>query len=275
VKRSVLLAVAVSALVGAPGASALIEPGNIGALPGNPYPTQPGVAVQGRLFTNQPLGPGGTPQDYLKFTVMSAGETIEFTDQNKTTGVNPATCDAWCPVFLSLVNSSFKGLGAGSGTIATYADTESFDWTFSAPGTYYMVMESDGDVNVSYAESYRIVSGVIGGCKHSCVPTTPPVVRTLHVSPKQTGTRVNAYITLGQSARSVRMALLYGKHLRSIASLTRAPLRPGRHHLKLRLPARYQHKLNAQHRLQLVVRITVRANSGASKTYNRKVTLTP
>jgi len=279
VKKGSLLLVVSAALALAAPAGALIEPGNISALPGNPYPTQPGVTVDGTLETTQPPGPGGTPQDYLKFAVTTPGETIEFTDQNTTTGINPNTCYKYCPVYMSLVDSSFTGLGDGSGTIATYADTEIFDWTFPTPGTYYMVMESDGDTTLSYAASYRIVSGGGGppACQQNCGPgsiTSPPLVRKLHVSPKQKGTRVNAYVTLGQSVKSVRITLLDRKHLKSIAAQTRGPLGAARYRFTLRLPAAYRHKLKAHHKLRLVLRIAVSGNTGATVTFNRPVTLT-
>ena len=268
----------VLALLTAAPATALIEPGNIGALPANPYPTQPGVTVSGTLETNQPLGPGGTPQDYLKFTVTSPGETIVFTDQNTTVGPNPsfqAMCYQFCPVYLSLVNSSFTGLGDGSGTIATYGDTENFSWTFATPGTYYMVMESDGDVNLSYAASYTVVSGGSGGCQQNCGPGSvivPPLVRTLHVSATQRGTSVNAFVKPGQSLQSVRVLLLSGKH--TIAAQTRGPLGTARYRFTLHLPAAYRHRLKAHHSLHLLLRITARAKTGATVTYYRPVTLT-
>jgi hypothetical protein len=271
-KRSVLLAMILGALTAAPSASALIEPGDIGALPANPYSAQPGVTVNGTLFTNQPLGPGGTPQDYLKFTVASAGETIEFTDQNTTKGINPNTCDQFCPVYLSLVDSNFTGLGDGSGTIATYGDTEVFDWTFQSPGTYYMVMESDGDVNLSYAASYRTGSGT---CTHHCStgspPVSPPLVRVVRVVPNQRGTTVKATLTLGQWAKSTRVSLLL--HGRMIVAIRRSPLSPGRHTWALALPARDKRMLAARHKLSLVVRMTVHGKSGLAETFNRRVTL--
>jgi hypothetical protein len=280
VKRGLVLLVVGAALVFAGTASALIEPGNIGALPANPYPTQPGQVVNGTLFTNQPPGPGGTPQDYLKFTVTSPGETIVFTDQNTTTGVNPYMCSHYCPVYLSLVNSSFTGLGDGSGTIATYGDTENVPWTFATPGTYYIVMESDGDVNLSYAASYAVVSGGSGGggggnCQQDCGPaavTSPPLVRALHVSPKQRGTSVNAFVKPGQALQSARVLLLYGKH--TIAAQTRGPLGTARYRFTLHLPAAYRHRLKAHHKLHVVVRITASGATGATVTYNRAVTLT-
>lgn len=277
-RRFVLPAAIAVALATAAPAGALIEPGNVSALPGNPYPTQPGVTVNGTLETNQPPGPGGTPQDYLKFTVASAGETIEFTDQNTTTGIDPGTCDSFCPVYLSIVNQSFMDPGASVGTVATYADTEIFDWTFQSPGTYYMVVESDGDVNLSYAVSYRpgpsSGSGTCtGGCTTSSSPPTSPLVRMVRVLPRQSGTAVKSVLSLGQWARTVRVSLLYGRHLRSIASVRKAPLGPGHHRFKLALPSGYKRMLRAKRELSLVERISVLGSSGVTQTFNRRVTL--
>jgi hypothetical protein len=213
--------------------------------------------------------------------VANPGETIEFTDQNTTTGINPNTCSRYCPLYLSLIDRNQVGLGDGAGTYATYADTEFFDWTFSAPGTYYMVMESNGDEPLSYAVSYRIVSGG-PSCTQNCFgptptptpPAPPPLVRSVHVLANQTGTTAKSTVTLGQWARSVRVALLYGKRSKVIAAIKRAPLDPGRHKYKLALPPRYQRMLNARHKLSLVVRITVTGRSG-HRTFNRHVTMRP
>jgi hypothetical protein len=279
-KRAVPAAV-VCALAAAASAGALIEPGNIQALPGNPYPAQPGVTVNGTLFTNQPFPPPPatqTPQDYLKFTVANAGETIEFSDQNTTTGVKPNMCSHYCPVYLSVVDQNFKDPGAPFGTFAVYGDTEVIDWTAPAPGTYYMVMESDGDVNVSYAAKYTILSGGGsggGGCQQNCSPgpiITPPLIRKLRVSPKQSGTKVNAFVKPGQALHSVRMVLLYGKH--TISSQTRGPLGTSRYSFTLGLSAAYRRKLKARHKLHLAVRITASGSTGATVTYTRAVTLT-
>jgi hypothetical protein len=173
------------------------------------------------------------------------------------------------------VDSSFTGLGDGSGTIATYGDTENFSWTFATPGTYYMVMESDGDVNLSYAASYTVVSGGAGGCQQNCGPgsiTIPPLVRTLHVSPRQRGTKVNVYVKPGQPLRSARVSLLDRKH--TVAAQTRGPLGTARYRFTLHLTPKYRRMLAASHKLHLLVKIAARGKTGATLTYYRPVTLT-
>jgi hypothetical protein len=267
------------------------------------YPTQPGITYDGTL---KPDTATYHDLDYLALTVANAGETIQFTDRNTTTGINPLTCSEYCPVYLSLdkPNPNYPpppdalGLCDGAGTIATYGDTEVFNWTFGTPGTYYMIMESDGDLPLSYSASYRVVSasggtdsclsggttgggtGTGSGCKHHCTTgsghgsTTqppPPLVRFVRVVPTQRGTTVKATLTLGQWAKSVRIQLLLRQN--SIASIRRAPLGPGRHKFKLVLPGKYQRMLAARHKLALVVRLTVHGKSGATKTLTRRVTL--
>lgn len=250
-------------------ADANIEPGNIAAPWTNPYPTQPNVTYRGAL---PPDSGSYHALDYLKFTVTSAGETIEFTDQNATTGIDPNGCYHYCRLFLSLIDQNQTGLGDGAGTFATYGDTEVVDWTFPSAGTYYVVMESDGDVPYSYAVSYTIVSG---GGPEPCNCGPPPIaslIRKLHVSPTQRGASVKVDVTPGQSVRSVRVALLHGKH--SIVTQMRGPLGVARHRFTLHLPAAYRHKLKARHKLKLLVQITARGKNGASLTYYRPVTLT-
>src|SRR5437588_8295355 len=122
------------------------------------YPSQPGVTYHGTL---NPDTATYHDLDYLAVTVANAGETIQFTFQNTTTSTDPRfplTCDNYCEEFLSLdkPNPSYPPppdallLCDGAGTRATYGDTEIFNWTFGTPGTYYMIMEDDGDLPLSY-----------------------------------------------------------------------------------------------------------------------------
>jgi hypothetical protein len=271
--RRVAPAALAIALTAAAPASGLIEPGNIAAPPSNPYPTQPGVMVNGTLLPDSDPRCGGHCLDYLK-VVASAGETIEFTDQNTTSGINPNTCYKYCPVYLSLVDSNFKDPGGVSaGTFATYGDTEVFDWTFQAPGTYYMVMEGEGDATLNYAVSYKIVSGGPGGGPGPKPGPSAPLVRSLRVLSHQRGIDVEAAVTLGQWAKSLRVSLFATAATKAIVVLKRAPDSPGRHKFELTLPFADQQMLKARHQLSLVVRITVHDASGASLTFKRRVTL--
>jgi hypothetical protein len=302
----------VGALVVAPTAIADIQTsgGTVAAdTAATAYPAQPGVTYQGTL---NPDTATYHDLDYLALTV-SAGETVQITFQNTTTSSDPKfplTCDNYCEEFLSLdkPNPNYPpppdalGLCNGAGTRATYGDTEIFNWTFGTAGTYYMIIEDDGDLPLSYAASYQVVStsggtdsclptggGTTGGgttCKHHCgtgghgghggsttTSPPPPLVRFVRVVPTQRGTTVKATLTLGQWAKNVRVQLLLRK--KTIVSIRRSPLGPGRHKFKLVLPGKYQRMLAARHKLSLAVRLTVHSKSGTTETFNRRVTLKP
>jgi hypothetical protein len=102
--------------------------------------------------------------DYLSFTA-AAGDTLQFTVSN-TTQVCQDPNDAGCPVYATLMDSTGQaqlgGSASDAGTIATYGDTETFAWTFAQPGTYYLLLESDGDLQAgapSYSVSVAAASG--------------------------------------------------------------------------------------------------------------------
>jgi hypothetical protein len=238
------------------------------------YPTQPNTTYNGAF---QPDTATYHDLDYLAVTVANPGETLEFTLQNTTQSNGPESS----PVYLSVLNQANTLVANGAGTIATYADTEWFDWTFSTPGTYYLVMESNGDEppgNPSYAVSYRIVSGgspsppnpPSSGSKPPHVPPLAPLVRSLRVAWKQYGRTVTALLSLGQQA-SVRAKLTRRGSRRSIVSLTRSSLGPGSPKLALRLPASYVKALT--YGLSLKLTISVRGTSGISRTFNQTVFL--
>jgi hypothetical protein len=308
--RSILIAVLlIGALAAAPVAIADIQTGGgtvAADTAATAYPAQPGVTYNGTL---NPDTSTYHDLDYLAFTA-TAGETIQVTFQNTTVGSKPSfplSCDNYCEEFLSLdkPNPSYPPppdalpLCNGAGTRATYGDTEIFNWTFGTAGTYYMIIEDDGDLPLSYAASYQVVSasggtdsclsggttgGTGSGCKHHCgtggngkgsttTAPPPPLVRFVRVLPKQSGTTVKASLTLGQWAKSVRVQLLLRQ--KTIAAVRRAPLGPGGHKFKLALPGAERRMLAAQHKLSLVVRMTVHGKTGVTETFNRRVKLTP
>jgi hypothetical protein len=178
--------------------------------------------------------------------------------------VNPNPYE-YCPVYLSLLNQSNTLIADGAGTIATYGDTEVFRWTFQTAGTYYMVMESNGDMpagDPTYAVSYRVTSG----------SQSSPLIRSLHVARHQLGTSVTARVDLGQPAALIR-ALLVSERGKTIAVDTRHALGVGRERLTLELPASYRRVLKDRHRLRLTVKLKVAGASGHAS-FSRPITLT-
>jgi hypothetical protein len=269
------------ALAAAVPAHAEIEPGNIPAETiQSAYQTQPGFTYQGAFEPDTVAGYHDL--DYLAFTVTNPGETLEFTVQNTTQGVDPNRYE-WCPVYASILNGANILVANGAGTVATYQDTEVFDWTFASAGTYYLVMESNGDMpagDPTYAVSYAVVApgaaagsgtpGSAGANPGQPAPKRLPLVRSLRVLEKQHGRSVTATIRLGM--RSSLMASLFLPGVSRPVTVTRASLKAGRHKLVLRLPS-LDWGVVKRSGLSLALRISVRGAAGASATYARPVTL--
>lgn len=247
-------------------------------------PLQEAVAYSGAFVSQSDV-------DYLSFVVAQAGETLQFTVQN-TTQVCQDTYDAGCPVYATLMDSTGQnqvgGDNSDAGTIATVGDTETFAWTFAQPGTYYVLMESDGDLPAG-SPSYSLEladgsgNGPPGGSGPSGGSPGPggsgagntgfPLVRSLKVLPHQRGSAVAVALDLGSAVPWARLTVfLAHRRGRPVASRTFHHLRAGRHRLVLRLPPAQRRKLADGQALSLILRITVRPASGPSKRYTRPVT---
>lgn len=264
-------------------------------------PLQVGVAYSGAFVSP-------SDDDYLSFVVSQAGETLQFTVQNTT-----RTCqdpyDAGCPVYATLMDTTGQnqvgGDNSDAGTIATVGDTETFAWTFAQPGTYYVLMESDGDLPAG-SPSYSLKltggsgsgssggSGGSGGSRGSggshgpgssgAGTTGSPLVRSLKVLPHQRGSAVAVTLGLSRATPWVRVKVFHAhgrgrpghgrSRSRPVASRTFHHLRAGRHRLVLRLPSADRRKLGHGGRLSLILRITVATASGPPKRYMRAVILT-
>lgn len=218
----------------------------------------------------------GDDVDYLSFRVAKP-ETLEVAVQNTTGGCSDPN-GAGCPVYATLMDASganqLGGDSSAAGTIATAGDTEIFSWSFPQAGTYYVLMESNGDLPAG-SPSYAVTLGTASGQGGTTQPPAP-IVRGIHVAPRQRGTSVTAGIVLGQPVLRLRADLGLQLHGRSvtIASRTLTGLRVGAHTVRLRLPAAYVRQLAQAHRLSLFVRITLRAATGRRLVYTRRVTLT-
>jgi hypothetical protein len=251
-------------------------------------PLEPGTAYSG-AFTNP------NDLDYLAFTVASAGETLEFAVQNTTQVCNDPN-GAGCPVYATLMDSSgvnqVGGDNSDAGTIATYGDAEAFVWTFAQPGTYFMLMESDGDLPAG-SPSYEVsliappVSGGTGssggnpsagggsqgGSTGTSGPAPPP---RLTVSSRQRGRAVRARIVLKAPAASLQARLLTAgprERTRTVTHLMLRYLRAGSYELVLRLPASYRRGLTLTGHLSLLVKVTIVPSAGSAITFTRRVTL--
>jgi hypothetical protein len=267
-------------------------------------PLHAGIVYDG-AFANQ------DDVDYLAFTVPAAGTTLNFSVQN-TTQVCNDPYDHACPVYLTLMDATgtnqVGGSASDAGTIATYGDTESFPWTFTDPGTYYILMESDGDLspgNPAYAVGINVTltSGRSGGGGGSSgghggggstgggssgggsggsggganPPYAGPLVRSLKVLPRQHGDAVKATIVLGQFVPRIRATLSLRHRDRSptvVTARTFRRLSASRHRLVVLLPAAYRRRLASGHALPLVLRLTLVTSSGARLTVSRRVRLT-
>lgn len=226
-------------------------------------PLTPGVPYSGAFA-------GGSDVDYLSLAVTQAGETLGFSVQNTTRSCQDPN-GAGCPVYATLMDSSGQnqlgGSSSDAGTIATSGDTESFAWRFATPGTYYVLMESNGDLPAgSPSYTLRLTSGA----------APPPLLRSLSASLNRRGTAVTVSVRLGQAAARLRAELDARRvdgSTAPIAARTARGLPVGAHRLVLSLPAPYVRRLATGRRLTLLLRITVRPQAGRSRVYTRRLTL--
>jgi hypothetical protein len=233
--------------------------------------------------------------DYLAVKVTTAGQSFHFTVSNTTPScVSPD--DDYCPVYATLMdqqNQQVGGDNSDAGTIATVADSETIDWTFAQPGTYYVLMESNGNLapgEPRYTVSFTTSGGSgMGGGGSSGTggggssgtggggsSSTGGSGSTVKVARHQRGPTVVASVTLASAAARLEASLyaLRGSHRRRFTHTSRRHLAAGQHRLALRLPARYRRELRYRHHLSLLVRITVLSDAGVRQTYSAPVTLT-
>lgn len=266
--RSALIAI-LSSLLWSAAASAEVVPGHPDESIGQAYPIAAHLIYKGAFDDT-----GYDDVDYLAFNVSQAGETLQFTVQNTTGACNDPN-DAGCPVYATLMDSTDHQVGADTsdaGTVATVGDTETFDWTFAQAGTYYVVMESNGDLpagSLSYAVSFQPASGAGSGGSSA-------IVKSVRVAPHQRGAAVRATIVLGQRVKRLRVALLLLRSHHRPAPVVRLTLRhlaPGRHTLLIRLPSSYTQPPSRHYHLSLMLKLKLTTASGRHASLARRVTL--
>ena len=208
--------------------------------------------------------------DYLAFKVASAGESFVFTVTNTTQSCNDPDQTS-CPVWATLMDSNNQQVGGDTSSAGTDAVTagnvEKVNWTFAQPGTYYVLMESNGD-EAPGSPSYTI----------SFTSSSPaPVLSYLSVPPHQRGTSVGARFVLGQPAGSVvatLLALQSGGRQTPVTSVRRFNLAAGSRRLTIRLPAKWRRTLARNHHLSLLLKLRVVSAAGQRASKSRRFSLT-
>jgi len=230
-------------------------------------PMAPGTAYSG-AFDNTSYD----DVDYLAFRVTQAGQTLEFTVANTTSPCNDPD-EAGCPVYATLMDDTDQQVGGDSssaGTVATAGDLEQIDWTFAQPGTYYLLMESNGD-EAPGSPSYTVGYTVLGGSVPAGNPA--PVLKSLTVARRQHGSAVLGRLVLGQPVAVLQARLVAGHRL--VRMLTQRAVSSGAHRLRLPLPGYWRARLKRAHSLALVLRLTLVTASGRRLSYRRPVTVSP
>jgi hypothetical protein len=180
-------------------------------------PDESPAQAYGPLVLNTPVAGTFVNQsdvDLLAFKIAAAGETLYFTLANTTTNC-PDPNDAGCPVYATLMDQTgvnqIGGPTSDAGTIATAQDTETFSWTFPSAGTYYVELESNGDLPAG-TPTYRFMvsdspyaligSSGTGGTTGSPPPasTGAPLIESLHVATRQRGGRIRMLLRTGMRA---------------------------------------------------------------------------
>jgi hypothetical protein len=228
--------------------------------------------------------------------VASAGESFHFTVSNTLQSCNSPD-DDYCPLYATLMDQTNQQVGgdtSSAGTIATVDDTETIDWTFAQPGTYYVLMESNGnlpDGQPTYTVSFTVTSGSGGGGTGTGGTGgaggggtggtggsggSAAVVKSITVARHQRGTWVTARVVLAQAAArmtSTLFAVHRGRRDAFVASSTRHPVSARTYKVRIRLSASYRHTLKLRHHLSLVLKTTITTASGHRLAYTRRVTL--
>lgn len=230
----------------------------------------------------------GTDIDYLAFDVAEPGQTLHFDITNTVHGCASPDLTG-CPVYATLIDGAGRQLGgegssAGTAPVSEYWNSDVIDWTFDAPGRYYVVVESDGDLP-TYTLRYHVVPphaivppGGTGGGQGTGGAGAGRPIALLRVSLRQHGTVVRVGLGIGRPLRSLTLSLSGAgarPGTRPVALERLGAVRPGKHTVTLRLGASARTKLAAHGRLAAWLRIVATPLVGAKQTVRRLVGIVP
>jgi hypothetical protein len=241
----------------------------VGAGPDETIQQAYGPLAQSVNYSGAFTGPNDS--DYLAFNVASPGESLHFTVSNTMQRCNSPDKDS-CPLYATLMdqtNHQVGGDNSSAGTIATVNDTETIDWTFAQAGTYYLLMESNGNLPAGQP-TYTVRIGP--------PPPSGPVVKSITVRRHQHGFSVRSVVVLGQPAASLRMtvlALAANGRRTFVATSALHSVAAGTYRPSIRLPAFWRQRLVRRGSLSLLVKFTIVTPSGSHLFFTRRVTQTP
>jgi hypothetical protein len=245
--------------------------------------------------------------DYLAIRVEAPALALHVDVENT---VSPCT-SVWlngCPVWGTLIDAQgtqIGGEGSSAGTGQVDAGTSDvIDWTFDAAGTYFLAMDSAGDL-----PSYRVRqiatvpapagSGTAGGqggqggtggigqpapatgnagesgsttsgAGDGSSPVLPAA--SLLVTTRQRGTVVRARVAVRRLLRSLTLSVARPGGV-ALASLRLPSVRAGRRTVALRLGARGRRALARARRLRLTLRLVAVPTVGSRLVLRRAVIL--
>jgi hypothetical protein len=224
-------------------------------------------------FTYAATLQSGNDQDWYYFYVPAAGDQLHWTVSN-TTPLTGCTGGIYaCNVYATLEDSTGHQVGGGDSSAGTSgvmpSTTQTIDWTFDAPGKYYLAVIGDGG-QLSYQFSVTPASGL---------SSTAPAGgggSSLHLKSKQRGRDVDASLVV-PSAGTRLDARLYtgaGRAQQTAGQTVLAHLAKGTVHFTISLNSRAWSALKRHHRLTLTERIALTPRSGKVVHASQKVIAT-
>jgi hypothetical protein len=216
----------------------------------------------------------GSDQDWYYFYVPAAGDHLHWTVSNTTAVTACPPSPFACNVYATLEDSNGQQVGGGNSSAGTSGvmpqSTQSIDWTFDAPGKYYLAVIGDGD-QLSYQFSVTPASGL---------SNTPPggggAGSSLRLKAKQQGRDVDISLVVPSSGARLDASLYTGANrtLQAAGQLRRTQLPQGTVHDAIELNSRAWTALKKYHRLTLTLRVALTLRSGRVLHGSEKVIVT-
>lgn len=210
-------------------------------------------------------------QDWYYFYVPAAGDHLHWAVSN--TNALSACPPYQCNVYATLEGSNGQQLGGADSSAGTSGAapgiTQTIDWTFQAPGKYYIALVGDGP-RISYQFSVTPASGVSaappgGGATGSLGLTTHQHGRSVEIGfvAPSAGARLDAwlYMTTGRSGRLAGRLQLSG-------------VPKARDTYAIALDGSAWTTLKQRHRLKLSLRIKLTPRSGTAVRASKNVVVT-